>query len=102
MAPRLRKTQADRGSHPKLPRAHRVELYTAIREMVEGAWPADRSPEVALCKEVAEVRVAVYRAGAACCNRYRRANSRLERLHLVYLNYLKGIKLKQRVKIVLL
>ena len=86
MAPPLLKTQADRGSHPKLPRVHRVDLYTAIREMVEGAWPADRMPEVALCKEGGEVRVAVYRAGAACCNRYRRANLLLEKLHLAVRN----------------
>jgi hypothetical protein len=48
----------DMGSHLQLPRAERVELYSAIREMVEGAWPPNMRPELALCKEISEVRSA--------------------------------------------
>jgi len=48
----------DMGSHIQLPRAERVELYSAIREMVEKAWPPSMRPELALCKEIGEVRSA--------------------------------------------
>jgi len=48
----------DMGSHLQLPRAERVKLYSAIREMVEGAWPPSMRPELALCKEIGEVRSA--------------------------------------------
>jgi len=55
---RLRKLLTDMGTHLQLPRAERVKIYIAIRRMVEGAWPSDRRPELALCKEVGEVRLA--------------------------------------------
>ena len=48
----------DVGSHLQLPRSEWVELYSAIGEMVEGAWPPGRRPELSLCKEVGEVRSA--------------------------------------------
>jgi DNA repair photolyase len=48
----------DMGSHLQLPRSERVEIYGAIRGMVEAAWPQDRRPELSLCKEVGGVRAA--------------------------------------------
>jgi len=73
----------DMCSHLQLPGANRVDPHNAIREMVERAWTPDRRLENSLSEEVGEVRVAVYRAGAAYCNRYRRGNLRRENLHLV-------------------
>jgi len=60
----------DMGSHLHLPRAERVELYSAIRRMFEMGWPEDTRSEPALCKEVGEVRVAGYRAGSATVNKF--------------------------------
>ena len=42
----------DMVSHLQLPGAERIELYTSIQGVVEGASPADRKPELALCKKV--------------------------------------------------
>ena len=48
----------DMGSHLQLPRSERVEIYGAIRGMVEAALPQDRRPELSLCWEVGGVRAA--------------------------------------------
>jgi hypothetical protein len=65
---RLRKLVRDMGSHLQLPRSERVDLYSAVREIVERSWPSGRTLELALCKEVGDGRIAGYQADTASVN----------------------------------
>lgn len=48
----------DGGVHYQLPRESKIEIYLAIKGMVEAAWPPETRPEMALCKETGVVREA--------------------------------------------
>ena len=50
--------EKDAGLHFQLPRGMRIDIYKEIKKMVEDVWANDERPELALCKEVSEVRSA--------------------------------------------
>ena len=56
----------DGGLHYQLPRSMKISIYQEIKTMICDVWPSCAGPQLALCKETSEVRIASGLSGRHC------------------------------------